>query len=237
MHGLVESIRQNGIIQPVLVTRTEEGYQLIAGERRWRAAQEVGLATVPVIVRDTSPGPAGEQEILEIALVENIQREDLNPIDKGEGLRDYLSRFSLTQDAAARRLGQDRSTIANLVRLLELPKHVKEMVRKGQLTMGHGRALLGLTGPSAQTALAKRIPALGLSVRQVERIVRQGSRPRAREVAPGEKPAHIRQLEEELMQRLGTRVRIDEGRKKGHGQIIIQYYSFDDFDRILDKIQ
>ena len=236
MAGLVESIRQNGIIQPILVKPVPGGYQLIAGERRWRAAKAVGLATIPAIVRETASGEAGDRQMLELALVENIQREDLNPIEKGEGLKAYIERFSVTQEDAAKRLGQDRSTIANLIRLLELPEDVKELVRQGDIMMGHARALLRLTSPSGQITLANRVKAEGLSVRQVERIVALGSRPRATAPVMREKPAHIRQIEDELMERLGTRVHVEERKEKGTGRIIIDFYSYKDFDRILDCI-
>jgi len=229
---LVESINRNGILQPVIVRADAQGYELIAGERRWRAACQAGLATIPAIVRKAS-----DNETLELSLVENIQRQDLNPIEQAKAYKDLIERFALTQDEAAGRLGKKRSSIANLMRLLELPQDIQDAVSRGTLSMGHARALLGLPDREEQRRLAARIQADDLSVRQTERIIadrlRRGQQaPRAEEP----RPPHIVDLESQLREALGTRVTILQHRHDERGRIVIDFFSRDDFQRILERI-
>jgi len=231
MSELVESIREVGILQPLAVRRSGAGYEVIAGERRFRAAQILGLATVPAIERE-----ATDDDMLTLALVENLQREDLNPIEKAKGFKQLIERSNLTQEGAARRIGKDRSTVANFIRLLDLPEAVQHVVSRGTITMGHARALLGLSHPSAQQALALRVEEEGLSVREVEHIVSQaGPRKRKPKAPPApQKPAYIRDLEDRARERLGAKVTID--RKGERGKLTIHFFTDDDFQRVLDAL-
>jgi ParB family chromosome partitioning protein len=198
----------------------------VAGERRWRAARTVGLETIPAIVRKLAP-----REMVELALVENLQREDLNGIEEARGYRELVEDFGLTQAEVAEKVGKDRSTVTNALRLLELPQPVQEMVESGDLTMGHARALLALSNAAEQVRLAREVPARGLSVRQVEAAVRRaragGSRRQARPAASPQ----VRFFEQELQRALGTRVRIVEVRK-GAGRIEVAYHSAEEFERL-----
>jgi ParB family chromosome partitioning protein len=229
---LAESIRANGVIQPIIVRPSGPGYQLIAGERRFRAAQLASLSTVPAVVRT-----ATDEEILELALVENIHRADLNPIERARAYQNYLSTFSLTQAEAAQRLGEDRSVIANYLRILDLPNDIKHMLTEGQLTMGHARAILALPTDELRRKLANRAMAGRLSVREIERLVRKHltgcEDPRT---AVRAKPAHIVDLESKLSSRLGTKVNIETRRNGQRGRITIEFYSLDEFDRIAETI-
>jgi len=230
---LAESVKAVGIIQPLIVRAEGDGYVLIAGERRLRAARMVGLETVPVIERIAS-----DDDFLTLALVENLQREDLNPIEKAKGFKELLERHSLTQEAAAKRLGKDRSTMANFIRLLDLPESVQQIVSRGTISMGHARSLLGIPNPSIQQTLALRIEAEGLSVRETEHIAlshqsEEGKSRRQRRRAASKDP-HIRDLEDRLRQRLGTKVEIEY--QDGKGRIIVHLFSNDDFQRILDMV-
>jgi ParB family chromosome partitioning protein len=203
---------------------------LSSDERRFRAAQGIGLAEVPVVTRD-----ATDEEMLELALVENLQREDLDPIEKAMSFKAYLGRAGKTQESAAARLGLDRSTIANMIRLLELPDPVQQMVRAGLVAMGHARAILSLPDAKRQTAVAERVAREGLSVRQVERLV-AAQAPTRRKAKPQAKAAGIRDLESRLREALGTKVTIEEGTKSGTGRIVIEFYSSEDVDRILSRL-
>ncbi len=224
---LASSVRERGVLQPILVTPDGEGgYRIVAGERRWRAARTVGLETIPAIVKKLGP-----REMVELALVENLQREDLNGIEEARGYRELVEDFGLTQAEVAEKVGKDRSTVTNALRLLELPQPVQEMVESGDLTMGHARALLGLSNAAEQVRLAREVPARGLSVRQVEAAVRRlrtgGGRRPAR---PASSP-QVRFFEQELQRALGTRVRIVEA-KKGAGRIEVAYHSAEEFERL-----
>ncbi|MHC4712926.1 MAG: ParB/RepB/Spo0J family partition protein [Planctomycetota bacterium] len=225
--NLKASIAQDGILQPVVVRPAESGFELIAGERRWRAARDIGLEVIPVIIRQ-----ADDERALELALVENIQREDLNHIDRALAYRQLMNAFGLTQEEAAGRVGQDRSTVANTLRLLELPDEVQEMVRGGQLAMGHARALLALRDARAILKAAHRVAEEGLSVRETEALAspRRPGRPRVRKT----KPPEIIDLENKLRQHFGTKVEVSAGRKRG--RIVIEYYTKADLERVLDKI-
>jgi ParB family chromosome partitioning protein len=229
---LARSIKANGVIQPIIVRPTGTGYQLIAGERRLRAAKLAGLQTIPAIIRQVK-----DDELLELALVENIHRADLNPIERANAYQRYLSTLSLTQVEAATRLGEDRSVIANYLRLLDLPAELKQMLIDGQLTMGHARAILALPTDELRRKLANRSMAGRLSVREVERLVRKylGANGR-REITARTRPAHIQDLESRLSKELGTNVAI-ETRKNGRcGRIVIEFHSLEEFDRITERI-
>jgi ParB family chromosome partitioning protein len=205
---LAASIRESGIVQPILVRRLGAGYQIIAGERRWRAAQMAGLATVPVTLRDVP-----DEQLLELALVENIQRQELSPLEEAHAYQRLQEEFHLTQEQVARKVGKDRSTVANAVRLLRLPRGIRELLAEGRLDAGHARALLALDRPADQLALATEAAAKGLSVREVERRVGGMKRPRKGSAARGD--ANTRAAEERLRIALGTTVLITRGRKGG----------------------
>jgi ParB family chromosome partitioning protein len=230
---LARSIKANGVIQPIIVRPVGTGYQLIAGERRWRAAKLAGLQMVPAIVRQVK-----DNELLELALVENIHRADLNPLERANAYQKYLSTLSLTQVEAASRLGEDRSVIANYLRLLDLPAEIKQMLIDGQLTMGHARAILALPTDELRRKLANRAMAGRLSVREVERLVRQylAANDQPRRAGARTRPAHIQDLESRLSKELGTNVAI-ETRKNGKcGRIVIEFQSLEEFDRIIQQI-
>jgi ParB family chromosome partitioning protein len=229
---LADSIRANGIIQPIIVRPVGTGYQLIAGERRFRAAKLASLATIPVLVRQ-----ANDEQLHEWALVENIHRVDLNPIERAKAYQDYLSTFSLTQAEAAERLGEGRSVVANYIRLLDLPQEIKQMLADGQLTMGHARAILALPTDELRRKLANRAMAGRLSVREVERLVRKylaGTGQAKTTVRL--KPPHILDLESKLASQLGTKVSIETRKNGQRGKIIIEFYSLDEFDGITERL-
>jgi ParB family chromosome partitioning protein len=208
LEELAASIRESGLIQPLLVRRAGGRYQIIAGERRWRAAQRLGLATVPVVVRDVP-----DDRLLELALVENIQREELSPLEEAQAFQRLHDEFRLTQEDVARKVGRDRSTIANTLRLLRLPAEVKEMIAAGRLDAGHGRALLALERTEDQLVLAREAARKGLSVREVERRVAGQRSPRPRRTV--HRDANTRAAEERLRAALGTRVQIVRRGKSG----------------------
>jgi ParB family transcriptional regulator, chromosome partitioning protein len=231
--SLADSLRQHGMLQPILVRAVGLRYQLIAGERRLRASIEAQLHEIPARVLDLD-----DQRVFELAMVENLQREDLNPIDKATAFRDYLARFGGTQEELAGRLGLDRSTISNLIRLLELPEAVLEAVRGNLVSQGHARALLGLPDEETRMAAYQRIIAEHLSVRQTEALVTTGeptpSRPRVRKDpahTPSVKSPHLLDLEQFLHNQLRTTVSI-KPRNEDRGQIIIDYSSREEFDRL-----
>ncbi|MEN6577551.1 MAG: ParB/RepB/Spo0J family partition protein [Phycisphaerales bacterium] len=229
---LADSIKANGVIQPIIVRPYQGGYQLIAGERRFRAAQRVGLATIPAVVREVT-----DEQLFEWSLVENIHRRDLNPIERAKAYQHYLGAFSLTQTEAAERLGEDRSVIANYLRLLDLQDELKQMLIDGRLTMGHARAILSLPTDELRRKLANRALAGRLSVREVERLVRlhtaqqPGAKPPART-----KPANIIDLETKLCRHLGTHVSIETKKHGRSGRITIEFHSIDEFERITDVL-
>ena len=229
---LVQSIRQNGIIQPVIVRRSGKGFELIAGERRWRAAKTAGLATVPAQVRNVDSAKA-----FELSVIENIQRQDLNPIERATAYRRLIETFELTQELGAQRLGINRSTMANVMRLLELPGEIQDAVSRGTISMGHARALLSLRTAEERLAVWRKIEKDDLSVRQVEKMVAKGGVKlrRSRKTLPDNKPPHIRDLEEQLRAALGTKVTIVPI-KENAGRVVIEYYSLDDFDRIVERV-
>jgi ParB family chromosome partitioning protein len=228
--ALADSIRRDGLLQPLLVApappASPRPYVLIAGERRLRAARQAGLPAVPCCLRQAT-GP----QLLEWALIENIHRADLNPVERAAAYREYIDRFGLTQAQAAERLGEPRANLANHLRILDLPDDILEMLTGGALSFGHAKVLAGVGGePDRQTALARRCVRAGLSVRQLEQLAAAGGdgaprRPRAT-------PPYQRDLEEQLTRAVGTRVEIRPGRSKHVGRVVIHYYSLEDFDRI-----
>jgi ParB family chromosome partitioning protein len=225
---LARSIREHGIVQPLVVSRAGDHYNLIAGERRYRAAQRAGLETVPVIVKEL----AQKGEALEIALIENIQREDLNPIEEANAYQQLHQDFGLTQDEISRRVGKERSTIANFLRLLKLPEPIKKLLASGQLSMGHARALLALDSAKKQQQLAERVVKNNLNVRQTEVIAAEGSPKRAKREKV--KDVFTRDAEERLTRTLRTKVEID--RKRRGGVIRITFAGEDDLIRIYDEL-
>ena len=230
---LAESIRVRGILQPVVVRPVDGGnYEILAGERRWRAAQIAGLASIPALVREVSDDAA-----LGIGLIENIQREDLNPIEEASGLKRLVEEFRLTHEEAARAVGRSRSAVTNLLRLLELAQAVQDMLLEGRLDMGHARALLGV-GKAKQVELAGQVAARGLSVREAERLVQQANAvPKA-----GVKPARARldadtrRLQEDLSEALGATVAV-KPRKAGRGSLVIDYASHEQLDGIVARLK
>ncbi len=232
LEGLAESIRVNGVIQPVLVRPMDGGYELIAGERRYRAAILAGLTVIPAMVRS-----ANDEEMLELALVENIQRTDLNPMERARAYQKFCQTFSLSQTEAAQRLGEDRSVVSNYLRLLELPAEIKDMLVDGRLSMGHARAILALPTDQLQRSLAGRAMAGRLSVRDVERLVRRYLQDSVKtDVQKKAKAAYIMDLERQLATALGTKVRIEQSRRGQRGRIIVDYYTLDEFERLTERM-
>ncbi len=234
--GLRDSIREYGVLQPIVVRNTEAGYQLIAGERRLRAAREAGLTEIPVSVVDFT-----DQQVNEAALVENIQRADLNPIEKAQGFKDYLERFSMTQEQLAERLGIDRTSISNLMGLLNLPAEVQDWARTGQLTLGHAKILKGLHDAPRQITLAKEVIARGLSVHGLEALLKQKKAENGEATPPArqslaERTAHVLSLEEELRGKLATSVQI-RLKTKEKGQIVIPFETNAEFERLLECLR
>ncbi len=230
LSSLAESIRQQGILQPLVLRKKEERYQLIAGERRLRASILAGLGVVPAFIRE-----ADDQQMMALALVENIQRQDLNPMEKAEAFSRFCSEFSITQEELGKQVGISRSAVANFQRLIELPESVKLMVRSGKLSMGHGRTLLGLPDEESMVRIAKLCLARGYSVRVLEDAVRKATNRKSIKKKMVSAIPEIKQLETELQRILGTRVLLkDSG---GSGKLEIGYSSLDELDRILSIIR
>jgi len=226
---LARSIRAHGVIQPIVVRRTsEDGYEIVAGERRWRASQRAGLLKVPVVVRDVP-----DERLLASALIENIQREDLNPIEEAQAYRRLADDLGLTQEQIAEAVGKDRSSIANYVRLLRLPHEVRENVAAGALSMGHARAILGLADEAAQLRVSREVVAKSLSVRETEALVARAGQPAATREEPP-KDVHTRAAEERLRFSLGTRARIV--RKARGGRIEIDFTNENELQRLFEYL-
>jgi len=225
---LARSIRANGMIQPIVVRKVDGGFEIVAGERRWRASQRAGLLKVPVVVRDIP-----EDRLLAAALVENIQREDLNPIEEAHAYRRLADQYHLTQEQIAEAVSKDRSSIANYLRLLKLPKEVLANVGSGALSMGHARALLGLPDEAAQLRVSRDVLAKSLSVRETEAIIRKVTQPPAAKAEP-DKDVHTRAAEERLHFVLGARVRIV--RKRAGGRIEIDFGSEEELQRLFEML-
>jgi ParB family chromosome partitioning protein len=236
LSALGESIKVHGILQPLVVRQVGDHYQLIAGERRLRAAQTVGLDAVPVRIVDFN-----DQQVLEAALVENIHRADLNPIEKAQGFKDYLQRFQITHEQLAARLGLARTTITNLLGLLDLPAEAQELIRTGQLSFGHAKLLKSVPDRERQVLAAREIVGKGLSVHGAEALIKQLMESEEEEAeqsprAEVEKTSHVLALEDELRQRLATRVEI-RLKAKDRGQIVLSFESNDDFERIMEVLR
>ena len=235
LEELAQSLREHGLIEPLVVRRREgsDVFEIVAGERRWRAAQRAGLRDVTVVVRDVST-----KEAFELALIENVQREDLDAIEFAEALQRLVDEHAYTQESLAQRLGKDRSTITNALRLLKLPDAVRAKVIEGELSEGHARALLGAPDDATLAALAERVLKGRLNVRQTEALVRAAKKPSGKgksgAAGRGDKSASVRDLELRLERKLGTRCEVRD--KDGKGEIIVKYSSFDELDRILDVL-
>jgi ParB family transcriptional regulator, chromosome partitioning protein len=230
LEELAQSIRANGIIQPITVTHYKKGtYLIIAGERRWRAAQLAGLPEIPVYVREAEP-----DRVLELALIENIQRADLNPVETAGAFRQLIDRYGLTHDQVAERTGKDRSTVTNFLRLLNLSRPVLENLAGGKISVGHARTLLNIVDPDAQWAACRRIIQNGLSVRETEAYIKKLTEPPKPHVDPPEPPAldpNVRAALDEIAMALSTKVRL-VSRSESSGRLEIEYYSQEDLDRI-----
>jgi ParB family chromosome partitioning protein len=231
---LAQSIKANGVIQPIVVRKVDGGYRIIAGERRWRAAQRAGLTRVPVVVKEMAAG--SDAQLLEMALIENIQREDLNPIDQAAAYEKLSTDFRMTQEEIAAAVGKDRSSVANHMRLLKLPQEVRAEVAGGRLSMGHARALLSIVDEGAQRQVAREVIARNLSVRETEAMVKRvGQEPASvQRSTPAPTDVHTRAAEDKLRMTLGTRVRIN--RKGKGGRIEIDFGSEDELQRLYEHL-
>jgi len=229
---LASSIREKGVLQPVIVKKKNDGkFELVCGERRFRAAMVCGLAEVPAIIKDIA-----DEDFLEWALIENIQREDLNPIEEAEAYQRLVEERRISQEEVAKRVGKNRVTVTNTLRLLRLPQEVKQYLADGRLSAGHARALLGLLTPEHQRQMAKRIVEENLSVRQVEAIVNRSNAHKRKAKSARHLSAEIVDLETRLTHYLGTQAKIYPRKNQKEGRVEIQYFSLDDLDRVLQKI-
>ena len=231
LEELVTSISENGILQPVVVQNSETGYELAAGERRWRASKKAGLKKIPAMIREVS-----DTKALELAIIENIHRQDLNPIEEAEAYKRLAEDFSLTQEMIAEKVGKSRAAIANILRLLNLSRNIQENLISGKLSMGHARALLGLENNGQMHAMCQEILKQGLTVRQTESKVNRLKKPEMLKHASSMKKKNIfiRDLEKELERKLGTKVEVSP--KKTGGKLVVSYYSDDDLERIQNLI-
>src|SRR3989304_4246503 len=233
LQELADSIKEKGILEPLLVRRTDQGYELIVGERRWRAAQKAGLREVPVVVKEVEG-----REALEISLIENLQREDLNPIEEAEAFKHLIEEFNISQEDLSKRIGKDRTTITNTLRLLKLPLEVRNQLLQNRITSGHARAILSLENKEKQKELCALIIKKGLSVREAEAIAKRWSERPQRAVIPVKKrsdlESQMNSLQDSLRRYLGTKVRITQNGKRG--KIEIEYYSPEDLERIIETI-
>lgn len=226
---LADSIKQHGVISPIIVKSNGARYQLVAGERRWRAARLAGLKMIPAIIKDSD-----EAQSMEIALVENLQRENLNSIEEAEGIRQLMEFMGFTQEQVAQKLGKSRSAVANALRLLTLPDEFKKMILKDELTPGHARALLAIDDDKSRATIAKKTIEAGLNVRQLEELVKKHKQIKADKKPKSVKPASLSAIEAALEEYLGTKVEILHGRKKG--AIYIEYYDDGDLERIIEML-
>ncbi|MGB9780704.1 ParB/RepB/Spo0J family partition protein [Caldanaerobacter sp.] len=230
---LADSIREHGIVQPLVVRRQGMSYQLVAGERRWRAAKMVGLREVPVVVKDLD-----DQEVMEIALIENLQREDLNPIEEAKAYKTLMEQFNLTQEEIAKKIGKSRSVIANSIRLLNLDERVQDMLVQGKITVGHAKVILSISSKTLQYEAAKKIIEEELNVRETEKLIKSllSQKDKKKEKKDARKiDVHIKEIEDNLCNLLGTKVQILQ-KGQNRGIIQIEYYGEEDLNRILDII-
>lgn len=230
MQELASSIKEKGVVQPVLARKTESGYELIAGERRLRAVKSLGIKKIPAIVKE-----ADDIDAMELGLIENIQREDLNPIEEAKAYQRLNKEFGFSHEEIAQAVGKDRTAVTNTLRLLNLPMKIQQFVLDDVLTMGHARALLSVSDPHRQMKICQKIIRRGLSVREAEQLVRPYIPPERRTSVYKMVDPHIKAAEEELQQKLGTKVKIHHGKKRG--RVIIEYFSTDDLERIIDIIK
>ncbi|MDM8526479.1 ParB/RepB/Spo0J family partition protein [Desulfococcaceae bacterium HSG8] len=227
---LCSSVREQGIIQPLLVRSTNPGYEIIAGERRFRAAEMAGLETVPVILKNVS-----DSDMLAISIIENIQRKDLNPLEESEAYHRLMTEFTLTQDQVAKRVGKSRSAVANILRLRQLPLHIRDSVTDGVLSMGHARALLGAETPAHQTEAWQEVLSKGLSVRQTENLISRLKRKKKELKKADSDQTHFSDIADDLSRQLGTKVQIRRSGKRG--KIEIEFYTDDDLDYLINILK
>ncbi len=227
---LSESIKEHGVVQPIIVQKVDGGYGIIAGERRWRASRLAGLKAIPAIVKDCS-----NVEVMEIALIENLQREDLNAMEEAYAYRSLMEEYKMTQEEIAKRIGKSRPAIANSLRLVNLPDRIKTFLMNGNLSAGHARALLAIEGEKKQLEIAERIIEQQLNVRQVEKLAQEKEKSTAKASKSSKVEIEIKEIEERLMAVLGTKVMIRH--KKGKGTIEIEYYSNEELDRIIEFME
>ena len=228
LRELKDSIKEKGIIQPIIVRTAGDGFEIIAGERRFKAVKDLGYREIPAIVKEVN-----DADSLELSLIENIQREELNPVEEASAYKDLLEKFNFSQDEISKAVGKDKSTISNTLRLLTLPKLIQDYISQDSITMGHAKAILSLPTERSKIRFTKRIIKNNLSVRQAEELIKQRLNKPARKHA--EKDAHLGQIEEELQHYLGTRVKVTHGKKRG--RIEIFYYSNEDLDRIIGLVK
>ncbi len=228
LREMAESIREHGVVEPLVVRQRDGSFELVAGERRLRAARLAGLQAVPVVVREMD-----DRQVLEVTLIENLQREDLSALEEAAAYVRLMEEFGATQEDVARRVGKSRPAVANTIRLLQLPEPVRDEMRSGRLSAGHARALLALESPIEQTALARDVLRLGLSVRQLEARIRWRKQPRATKRAG--RDLHVADVEKQLMRSLGTRVRLHARGQRG--RIVIEFYSPGELERLLERLR
>lgn len=231
---LKKSILEHGILQPIIVRKSIKGYEIVVGERRYRAAKEAKLEKVPVVVRELN-----EQQMMELAVLENLQREDLTPIEEASAYQLLMEKLSITQEQLAKRLGKSRPHIANHIRLLSLPPKIQQLISDGKISMGHGRALLGLRKKDKINVMVEKVIKEGLNVRQLEKLIQSVNEnvPRETKKPKQEKNVFIREQETFLRERFGTTVNIKQGKKKEAGKIEIEFFSNDDLERILELLE
>jgi ParB family chromosome partitioning protein len=233
LQELAESIKEKGILEPLIVRRIDQGYELIIGERRWRAAQKAGLKEVPVVVKE-----AEGREVLEISLIENLQREDLNPIEAAEAFKHLIEEFNISQEDLSKRIGKDRTTITNTLRLLKLPLEIRDQLLQNRITSGHARAILSIENKEKQKELCALIIKKGLSVREAEALAKRWSEKPKRSIPPAKKrgdlESQLSSLQDSLRKYLGTKVQITQ--KGQRGKIEIEYYSHQDLERLVETI-
>lgn len=231
LEELAASIIENGLIQPVILRKADKGYEIVAGERRWRACRKAGLKEIPCIIREFTD----EQNML-IAIIENMQREDLNPIEEAEGLNQMIVNFGMTQEKVSKSVGKSRPYITNALRLLKLPSEIREMLLANQLSAGHARAIAGISDTEKQIQLAEYAIKEGLSVREIEKIIKEENAPKKKiSRKKAEKSADVRKVEDDLKQIMGTKVNLNQSGKKG--KIEIEYYSRDELERLIEMLK
>lgn len=231
LEELAASIIENGLIQPVILRKADKGYEIVAGERRWRACRKAGLKEIPCIIREFTD----EQNML-IAIIENMQREDLNPVEEAEGLNQMIVNFGMTQEQVSKSVGKSRPYITNALRLLKLPSEIREMLLANQLSAGHARAIAGIGDTEKQIQLAEYAIKEGLSVREIEKIIKEENAPKKKiSRKKAEKSADVRKVEDDLKQIMGTKVNLNQSGKKG--KIEIEYYSRDELERLIEMLK